>query len=44
MKTRSEIKHYFVGSMLFVDYMDAYNYCIENLINPDNIVSSYYYY
>ena len=43
MKTRSKIKHYFVGSMLFVDYMDAYNYCVKNLINPKNIVASYYY-
>ena len=43
MKTKSEIKHYYVGELLFVDYMDAYNYCVKNLISPDNIVSSYYY-
>lgn len=43
MKTKSKIKHYYVYELLFIDYMDAYNYCIENLISPNNIVSSYYY-
>ena len=43
MKTKSEIKHYYVGELLFVDYMDAFNYCVNNLISLDNIVSSYYY-
>ena len=43
MKTKSEFKHYFVNDVLFIEYMDAYNYCIKNLISSDNIVSSYYY-
>ena len=43
MKTKSKIKHYLVDGLLFVDYMDAYDYCVKNLINPKNIVASYYY-
>ena len=43
MATKSKIKHYYVDDLLFIDYMDAYNYCVKNLISPNNIVSSYYY-
>ena len=43
MRTKSEIKHYFVFSKLFVDYMDAFDYCVNNSISLDNIVPSYYY-
>lgn len=39
----SEIKHYFVGEKLFIDYMDAFNYCIENLIDSNSITSSKMY-
>ena len=43
MKMKSEYKHYFVGKKLFIDYMDAFNYCVENSIDSTTITSSYYY-
>ena len=43
MKMKSEYKHYFVGKKLFIDYMDAFNYCVKNSINSNIIRPSYYY-
>lgn len=43
MKTKSKIKHYLVGDKLFIDYMDAFNYCVKNAISSNDIVSSYNY-
>ena len=43
MKMKSEIKHYFVGSKLFIEYTDSFNYCVKNSINPNTIIPSYYY-
>jgi len=34
------IKHYKVGNEIFIDYMDAYEYCIENKISVELIIKT----
>ena len=37
-----KIPHYYVFENYFTDYLDAENYCDENLIPYDFIVKTYY--
>jgi len=40
---KSELPHYFINDMLFILYMDAYDYCLTNNISTDLIKKSYEY-
>ena len=37
---KSEISHYYVYNNLFVDYMDAIDYCDQEKISYDKIVKT----
>jgi len=37
---KSEISHYVVNGHLFIDYMDAYEYCFKNRIDINKIIKT----
>jgi hypothetical protein len=40
---KSEFNHYYVFKNLFIDYNDAFQYCEDNLLPSDFIVTTKYY-
>jgi hypothetical protein len=34
------IKHYKVKNLIFIDYMKAYNHCIKNNLNTNQIIKT----
>jgi hypothetical protein len=37
------IKHYAINNLIFIDYMEAYNYCIKNKLDTNQIIKTYKY-
>jgi hypothetical protein len=37
---KTQISHYKVNREIFIDYMDAYKYCIQNKIDANKIIKT----
>jgi len=37
---KTQILHYKIHGQIFIDYMDAYKYCIQNKIDASKIVKT----
>ena len=37
---KTQIAHYKVNAEIFIDYMDAYKYCIKNKIDANKIIKT----
>ena len=37
---KTQIAHYKINSQIFIDYIDAYEYCIQNKIDANQIIKT----
>ena len=37
---KTQISHYKIHGQIFIDYMDAYEYCIQNKIDANKIIKT----
>ena len=37
---KTQIAHYKINSQIFIDYIDAYKYCLKNKIDANQIIKT----
>jgi hypothetical protein len=34
------MKHYTINNLIFIDYIEAYNYCVKNKLDTNQIIKT----